>query len=183
MPINFRRNGKMYFKYFKSVCKHRWFVFIECCKIGIPMRGLLHDLSKFRPSEFIPYAKYFYGGQWLDWDKMKHFPGFTGWKYTKQGVKEAFDRAWLMHQKRNPHHWQYWILQNDQDGVYALDMSYKYICEMFADWIGAGKAYTGKDNVEVWYEANKGKMILSASTRKIIERMIEEHIVKRDGKK
>lgn len=38
---------------------------------------------------------------------------FYPWKYTEMGVKEAFDLAWLKHQKRNPHHWQYWLLIND----------------------------------------------------------------------
>ena len=51
----------VYFKYLSYVLRHRWFVFIECCKLGIPWRGLVHDLSKFIPSEFIPYARYFYG--------------------------------------------------------------------------------------------------------------------------
>ena len=51
----------MYWKYLKAVLKHKWFVFIECRKLGIPWLGVIHDLSKFLPSEFIPYARYFYG--------------------------------------------------------------------------------------------------------------------------
>ena len=103
----------MYLKYLKYVLKHKWFVFIECCKMGIPLRGLLHDVSKFLPSEFIPYAHYFYG-TWCkneDWhgDKRNYIP----YKWTEKGVEEAFNIAWLKHQKRNPHHWQYWLLVND----------------------------------------------------------------------
>lgn len=103
----------MYLKYLKYVLKHKWFVFIECCKSGIPLRGMMHDMSKFLPSEFIPYAHYFYGA-WCkdeDWhgDKRNHIP----YECTEKGVEEAFDIAWLKHQKRNPHHWQYWLLVND----------------------------------------------------------------------
>lgn len=103
----------MYWKYLKYVLKHKWYVFVECCKLGIPLRGLLHDLSKLLPSEFFPYAHYFYG-TWIkesEWhgDKRNYVP----WKYTEMGVKEAFDLAWLKHQKRNKHHWQYWLLVMD----------------------------------------------------------------------
>jgi len=31
----------------KYLFYHRWFVFVECCKRGIILRGVLHDLSKF----------------------------------------------------------------------------------------------------------------------------------------
>jgi hypothetical protein len=104
----------MYWKYLKYVIRHKWYVFIECCKLGIPVRGLLHDLSKLLPSEFFPYAQYFYGNnfpneQWHG-DIRLHIP----YKWTVDSVKEAFDLAWLKHQKRNLHHWQYWLLVMDR---------------------------------------------------------------------
>ena len=103
----------MYLKYLKYVLRHKWFVFIECFKLGIPVRGLLHDMSKLLPSEFIPYARYFYGTWYKneDWhgDIRNHIP----YERTVDGVAKAFDIAWLKHQKRNPHHWQYWLLVND----------------------------------------------------------------------
>lgn len=103
----------MYIKYLSYVLRHKWYVFIECCKLGIPLRGLLHDLSKLLPSEFIPYARYFYG----KWIKEEEWHGdarnYIPWECTEMGVKYAFDKAWLLHQKRNPHHWQYWLLVMD----------------------------------------------------------------------
>lgn len=84
-------------KYLWQVLRHKWFVFLESCKLGIPWLGLIHDLSKFRPSEFFPYAHYFSGG-----------------KFPNDGPHGIdFDYAWLNHQKRNKHHWQYWVLMND----------------------------------------------------------------------
>ena len=38
-------------KHFNLVTRHRWVVFKLCCKAGIPWRGLVHDLSKFSPTE------------------------------------------------------------------------------------------------------------------------------------
>ena len=153
----------MYFKYLKYVLKHKWYVFIECCKFGIPLRGILHDLSKFLPSEFIPYARYFYGN-YPAWNKVEYEPCYP-YKYTKEGVNDAFDYAWLLHQKRNPHHWQYWILKCDNDGTKILGMPLKVRKEMLADWIGAGIAITGKREVKEWYAKNRDNIILHPSTR------------------
>ena len=42
-------------KHLKLITKHKWVVFILCCKIGIPWRGLVHDLSKYpQPKENKP---------------------------------------------------------------------------------------------------------------------------------
>lgn len=75
--------------------RHKWFVFLACQKAGLIGRGLVHDLSKFTPSEWFPYVEYFYG---------EH----AGKRQKPWYVQDAFDRAWLLHQNRNPHHWQYW---------------------------------------------------------------------------
>jgi hypothetical protein len=50
-----------FFKYLKYVIRHKWYVFLECCNLGIPFRGIFHDLSKFLPDEFFPYMNHFYG--------------------------------------------------------------------------------------------------------------------------
>ena len=38
----------------------------------------------------------------------------------------SFDSAWLLHQKRNAHHWQYWVLLEDEGNTKALEMDDKY---------------------------------------------------------
>ena len=52
---------KKFFKYLKYVIRHKYFVFLESCKLGIPIRGFVHDTSKFFPDEFFPYMNHFYG--------------------------------------------------------------------------------------------------------------------------
>ena len=53
--------AKYVVKHFCLVCRHKWVVFKLCCKIGVPWRGLVHDLSKFSPTEFSESVKYFNG--------------------------------------------------------------------------------------------------------------------------
>jgi hypothetical protein len=146
----------MYLKYLWYVLRHRWFVFLACCGRSIPWRGLAHDISKFRPSEFIPYARYFYGQQ-----------------PASLPVKDAFDRAWLLHQHRNSHHWQFWVLREDDGDTKLLDMPWAFRYEMVCDWIGAGRAITGKTGTTpAWYEKNKERIRLSDVTRENVEEML-----------
>ena len=44
--------------HFKTITKHRHAVIRHCFKAGILWRGLLHDLSKYSPAEFIAGAKF-----------------------------------------------------------------------------------------------------------------------------
>lgn len=48
-------------KHFLLVSKHKWIVFKLSIKAGIPFRGLVHDLSKFSPTEFCESVKYYNG--------------------------------------------------------------------------------------------------------------------------
>lgn len=146
-------------KYLKYVLKHKWYVFKECYRLGIPWRGIVHDISKLYPSEWFPYTKYFYGE--------------NGNAYgIEDEIEQKFDKAWLKHQNRNKHHWQYWVLLKDDGNIYPIDMPIKYVKEMYADWVGAHKATNNKSTVIEWYEKNELKMLLSPTTIKEIERML-----------
>lgn len=48
-------------KHFKLVSKHKLLVFKFSLKLGIPFRGLMHDLSKFSFTEFFESVKYYDG--------------------------------------------------------------------------------------------------------------------------
>ena len=167
---------KEYLKYFRYVVKHKWFVMIECFKVRLYWRGLVHDLSKLSPSEFLPYAKFFYGKKGSDIKKGRNKTGY--YKPTDTGDKN-FDFAWLLHQKRNRHHWQWWILPEDEGGVKVLPMEESYLTEMICDWIGAGKAqghFSPKNDrffeTRKWYQQNGSKMQLHNDTRKEIEKRL-----------
>ena len=48
-------------QHFKTITHHRQLVFRHCMKAGILWQGLVHDLSKYSPTEFIPGARYYLG--------------------------------------------------------------------------------------------------------------------------
>lgn len=149
-------------RYFHYVIRHKWFVFLASCELGIPWLGVLHDWSKLRPDEFLPYAQFFYG------NNAKERRDATGYYKPTDTGNPAFDFAWLLHQKRSRHHWQWWLLPEDEGGIKVLDMPLRYRKEMLADWRGAGQAL-GTPDVVAWYQANKDKMQLHPATRTWIE--------------
>jgi hypothetical protein len=158
-------NLKKYIKYSRYVLIHKWYVFVECCKLGIWWQGIWHDCSKFMLSEFVPYARHFYGSGG-DISKGRDKGG-----YYKGGDTGdvPFDLAWLFHQRRNRHHWQYWIFAQDEDEDKVIPMPDKYRREMLADWRGAGKAQGFGDNIGKWYKEYRTKMRFHPLTREWIE--------------
>ena len=157
-------------KYLQYTCyliRHKWFVFLECCKIGMIWRGLVHDLSKFRLSEFIPYAKFFY--------EIKELKDKSGYYYKPTDMgNEAFNYAWFLHQKRNKHHWQWWTLPGDEGGLKILEMPEKYINEMVCDWIGARRAQRNSTTCLEWYDKNKNRIKLHPKTRELLEHKLKQ---------
>ena len=118
-----------------------------------------HDNSKYDEEEYGAYDDYFYGKEGKDEDDVSV-------------IDSAFDYAWLHHIHRNPHHWQYWVLINDDDGTKALEMPESAVYEMIADWW----SFSWKENdlkiIFDWYEKHKGKMILHEKTRKLVESVL-----------
>jgi len=147
---------------------------IECWRRGLILQGILHDWTKLSPSEFIPYANHFYGSR----ETIEKYKRISESKegYAKGIDKEdcLFDRAWLRHIHRNPHHWQHWLLHEDEGDVKVLPMPLRYALEMVCDWKGAGKALGRKaaGECEMWYKSHKDKMVLHSETRKIVEMML-----------
>lgn len=127
-----------------------------------------HDASKYTkipdveryydlPVEYDAYSDYFYGEK-------------------TDEVKAAFDRAWLAHIHANPHHWQHWLLQNDDPkiGMKILDMPYVFIIEMVCDWWAFSWKSNNLEEIFSWYEKNKEGILLSDKTRATLERILDE---------
>jgi hypothetical protein len=156
---------RKHLRYAAYVLRHKWYVFLYGWQLGIPWLALLHDNSKFRPDEWGPYAQFFYGRKAQSWGSPRDKTGY--YKSTDTG-DAAFDFAWLLHQKRNKHHWQWWIFPEDEGGLKVLPMPDRYRREMLADWRGAGMAQ-GKPDTLGWYRANQHKMNLHPDTRQWVE--------------
>src|SRR5688572_9099157 len=90
---------RRHWAYLKYVLRHKWFVFQECLKLGVPLWiAIVHDWDTFLPDEWLPYARTFYKPDG-----------------SKQYVESIdFALAWKQHQHRNKHHWQYWC---NVDGI------------------------------------------------------------------
>ena len=156
---------KAHLAYLRYVLWHKWFVLMEGLKIGVPVLSLLlHDWDKFLPDEWFPYVNFFYGKN----ENPARQVGETGYFKPTDTGDQRFDFAWLLHQKRNRHHWQFWILPKDEGGLKVLQMNTKAALEMIADWRGAGKAQGTPDTL-AWYRKNRGKMALHPDTRFLVE--------------
>ena len=156
-----------YGQYLWYVVRHKWFVMIECFKLGVYWQGMTHDISKLLLSEFLPYMEHFYGSK-IGIGRGRDETGY--YKPTDTGDR-AFDFAWLLHQKRNKHHWQWWVLPEDEGGLKVLEMPLKYRQEMLCDWRGAGKAQ-GRPDTLAWYRKNGSRMALGDKTREWIEKTL-----------
>ncbi len=115
--------------HFNTVTKHRHKVISHCFKVGIPWRGLMHDLSKYTPTEFREGAQ-----NWLG----------TRSPNEKARDEKGYSLAWLHHQGRNRHHFEYWFDYNPETHQRApVKMPFIFVLEMFCDRVAAGKIYMG----------------------------------------
>jgi len=117
---------KNYWYHFKKIMTHKYYVFVECMEYGLIWQGLVHDLSKFRPSEF-RLGQFYAGNQSpINIEKQKY----------------GYSISWIEHTNRNKHHWEYWV---DRTNGKIAPIPEKYVKEMVCDTIAASRAYTGKD--------------------------------------
>ena len=129
MNQEYKLTLKKIFGHLSVVNKHRFKVFSLCCKAGIPIRGILHDLSKYSPEEFIESARYFGEGK---------FSPIRTCKQTK-----GYSNAWIHHKNHNKHHYEYWY--DYAAPTQSPIMPLKYFKEMVCDSLAAGMTYQGKN--------------------------------------
>lgn len=119
--------------------------------------GMQHDFSKTDPEEYEAYDAYFYG------------------RNRSYEVVKNFNYAWLRHIHNNPHHWQYWVLNNDdpEEGEIIMDMPYNYIIEMVCDWWAFSLAKGDLTKIFKWYGEHKDYMKLSPKTKDSVEDILK----------
>jgi hypothetical protein len=116
-------------KHFRTITRHRNLVAKHCRWVGIPWQGLLHDLSKYGPTEFLAGARYYLG---------------TRSPNEKERELFGYSEAWLHHKGRNRHHHEYWNDLNPKTKLYEpVRMPVRYVAEMFCDRVAASKIYQG----------------------------------------
>lgn len=115
--------------HFKTITTHKILVLKHCFRIGIYRQGLMHDMSKYLPVEFLVGAKYYQGNQSPN---------------NAERADKGYSAAWLHHKGRNKHHFEYWIdygLDDPNHEMTGMRMPRKYVAEMLADRIAASKVY------------------------------------------
>lgn len=156
-------------KHFITITKHRHKVIAHCVKAGIPLQGLLHDLSKFSPTEFIPGAKYYQGS-----------------RSPNEAEREArgYSEAWMHHKGRNRHHFEYWTDYNPETKqLEAVEMPIKYVKEMFCDRVAASKTYNGENYKDSdpynYFLKGKNRRKIHPATSELLEKLL--YMLKTEG--
>ena len=151
-------------KHFKTITHHKVLVAKGCFKVGLYKQGLLHDMSKYSPTEFWVGAKYYQG------DRSPN---------NAEREDIGYSSAWLHHKGRNKHHYEYWIdysMQALPGGMAPVPMPDRYIAEMIMDRIAASKIYEGKSYTQhsplKYYEKGKDSYMIHPETRALLEYML-----------
>lgn len=161
-------------KHFCTITKHRHLVMAGCFKIGLYKQGLLHDLSKYSPTEFLVGCKY-----------------YKGYMSPNNAEREAvgYSSAWLHHKGRNKHHLEYWIdydISKDSSKTHSvmagMKMPLKYVCEMFVDRVSASKnyqkdKYTDRSPLE-YYNRSIDHYLINEDTAALLELLLNMLAVK-----
>lgn len=142
-----------------------------CFQVGLIRQGLLHDLSKYSPTEFVVGCKY-----------------YQGTMSPNNAEREAvgYSSAWLHHKGRNKHHLEYWIDYGIPDkegphkgeckGLCGMKMPVNYVVEMYIDKVAASKNYQKdkyrEDSALRYYLNGKELHILHDDTRELLELLL-----------
>lgn len=152
-----------FFRHLATITKHRHKVAAHCFRAGIPLRGLLHDLSKYSPTEFFAGVRF-----------------YQGTRSPNEGEREknGYSLAWMHHKGRNRHHFEYWTDYNiTNHRVEAVKMPLKFVVEMLCDRVAASKiymreSYTDSSALE-YYERRRDERFIHPETAAFLEKLLK----------
>lgn len=157
-------------KHLCTILYHKNLVRAGCFKIGLYKQGLLHDMSKYTPTEFLVGCKYYQG---------------TMSPNNAEREDKGYSAAWLHHKGRNKHHMEYWIDygvgdgrdgQKTHRGICGMKMPIKYVAEMYVDRVSASKNYQRDkfklDSPLQYYLKGRKYYILNEDTKAMLELLL-----------
>ena len=150
-------------KHFLTITEHRTEVMKYCFRCGLYRQGLMHDLSKYSPTEFLNGAKY-----------------YQGYRSPNNAEREekGYSEAWLHHKGRNRHHYEYWVdycsetslAKAGTGGMVPVEMPRKYLVEMICDRVAASKVYNKghyTDDMPLkYFERSMDMIFMNSNTKK-----------------
>ena len=134
-----------------------------CFRAGMYKQGLLHDLSKYAPVEFLVGCKYYQG------DRSPN---------NAEREDTGISKSWLHHKGRNKHHFEYWVdyAPGDEHIINGVPMPRKYIAEMVMDRIAASKIYQGKNYTDAapytYFSRNKEYIVMHPETKACLDKIL-----------
>lgn len=149
--------------HFLTITHHKILVMNGCFQVGLYKQGILHDLSKYGPTEFCIGAKYYQG---------------TRSPNNAEREDVGYSSAWLHHKGRNKHHYEYWIDYGmaPVKGMTGMKMPKRYIVEMVMDRIAASKIYMKghytDDKPLAYYMHSKEYAMIHEETSELLERLL-----------
>ena len=164
-------------KHFCTINHHKILVMRGCFQVGLIRQGLLHDLSKYSPTEFIVGCRYYQGNMSPN---------------TAEREAVGYSSAWLHHKGRNNHHLEYWIdygipdkegpHKGEHKGLCGMKMPVNYVVEMYIDRVAASKNYQKEkyrdDSALAYYMNGRQFHVLHDDTRALLELLLEMLAIK-----
>ena len=150
-------------QHLKTINHHKWLVMKYCFSLGLYKQGLLHDLSKYSPTEFLVGAKYYQG---------------TRSPNNAEREAKGYSSAWLHHKGRNKHHLEYWIdYSMETDGkMTGMEIPVKYVVEMFCDRIAASRNYNKEKYTDhdplAYFQRSENHYMIHPATKKLLKELL-----------
>lgn len=146
-------------QHLKTITHHRHLVMLACFKVGLYKQGLLHDLSKYAPTEFLIGARYYQGNRSPN---------------AAERDKKGFSEAWMHHKGRNKHHYEYWTDMNLATHRYEpVPMPRRYLVEMVMDRRAACMTYQGSNYTSAsplnYFLTSKERALMHPVTQRELE--------------
>lgn len=143
-------------KHLKTITHHKLLVMEGCFRVGLIKQGLLHDLSKYGPAEFLTGVRYYQG---------------TRSPNAAEREDKGFSEAWMHHKGRNKHHYEYWSDLSLKTRKYeSVHMPRKYLVEMIMDRRAACIVYQGENyrdsSALEYFDKSKEKALMHPETRR-----------------
>ena len=111
-----------------------------------------HDASKYSEEEYKAYDAHFY--------------------HTGECTEADYNRAWLHHIHNNPHHWQHWVILEDEGTVTTVKMSNEAFKEMIADWTSFCLDKNDAKSLLNWYKTNRKTILMDDKTKAMADRAV-----------
>ena len=151
----------------ETVLIHKYLVARHCFAVGLYAQGILHDLSKFSPTEFLNSVAYYQGGV----------------RSPNNGERDdkGYSESWMHHKGRNRHHYEYWndysaAWKEGEDPIVYVQMPRKYVVEMVMDRIAASKTYRKGDYLPsdplIYFQKGRAAKLMNRQTARELEGML-----------